>query len=267
MPGGSLEASDSLRNIRKVIADKRCFSCHSTTDQLAMPELHMDSPSLSNAGGRFNQKWLVNWITDPRKFNPRTHMPKLANKQEATHIAAYLMKDVKKDFNGQLKGDVKNGAGLFYDLGCISCHTRPDKQNFKDTRKSLNYVADKFKPEALKSFEEARAELQMDKKMPNFKLSDKEAEDLASFLINVPTKPSVTGFPSGNVKLGEKLYKEKSCMNCHGGAEPVKLPMKNFSKGCMEKHSKIFMGLNFKFKRDVTVFLNRHRDSLTVNPP
>jgi mono/diheme cytochrome c family protein len=259
---------DQKRSHRVLISEKRCASCHTPEQKLAMPELNMDSPSLKNAGGRFNEAWLAKWIANPKAMNPHSHMPRLTNAKEAQDIAAFLASDVQEDLSTPLKGDTKNGASLFYDLGCISCHTRADKHAYDPKRRSLNHLAAKFKPTALKQFLQAPEQNFHWTKMPNFNLSAKEATDLASYLIKASEK---TQFPksSGNASKGKKLFAQKGCVDCHGGdlKSTLKAPSleKTYSKntGCLSRKSKIDMGLNYNGKKQIHNFLKHNNTSLT----
>ncbi len=229
-----------LREARMFLAKKRCIACHKSDDQNLMPEFYMDSPSLENAGGRFHQSWMASWIANPKSLNKHSDMPMLVNKKEAEAIAAYLATDVQKDLSTPLEGDHKQGGGLFYDLGCISCHTSPKQKREKGDRLSLANVARKFKPAALKEFLLAPEKNYKWTKMPNFNLSEKEALDLAAYLIrDSANKPVVKkASPKKTVELGKQLFSDKGCVSCHGGEAPTgidALPFEDIvgkQKGC-----------------------------------
>ena len=175
-----------------------------------MPEFYMDSPSLVNVGGRLNKNWMAKWIANPKKFNQHSHMPSLVNKEEAQHIAEFLSGDSSVDLSGNIKGDSQLGAELFYDLGCISCHTRPEEKVIQGDRLLLSNVSKKFKPQALKQYLISPEKLYKWTKMPNFKLSEKEASDLSAFLIEKSATSQEPTFKADK-NLGEKIF-----MTCIG---------------------------------------------------
>ena len=236
------------REGRELIAESRCISCHKSSRTDLMLDLKMDSPDLANAGGRLKKEWLAEWIANPKKFNKHAHMPSLVNKQEAQHIAEFLAADQSRGLSNEVKGDSKVGAELFYDLGCISCHTRPEEKNQKGERLLLSNVAKKFKAEALKEFLMKPEKLYKWTKMPNFKLSDKEASDLTSFLLERAKGSEAASFQA-DAKLGEKLFRERGCIDCHGGEQVSELKavafekIKGQRKGCLSRKPKINLGI------------------------
>ena len=266
LPSDLKAGYDKKRHSRELISEKRCTSCHTPEQKLTMPELNMDSPSLTNAGGRFNEAWLAQWIANPKAMNPHSNMPRLTNAKDAKDIAAFLASDVQEDLSTTLKGDTKNGASLFYDLGCINCHTRADKKAYDVNRRSLNHLSAKFKPTALKQFLQSPEKNFHWTKMPNFNLSDKEAVDLASYLLKASEK---TQFPksSGNASKGKNLFAQKGCVDCHGG--DIKSTMKapslekiySQNKGCLNRKSAIDVGLNYNEKKQLHSFLKQNNSS------
>jgi cytochrome c551/c552 len=237
------------RQGRNAIADARCVSCHKSENKNMMPEFYMDSPSLANVGGRLNKKWMAQWIANPKKLNQHSHMPTLVNKKDAQHIAEFLSAKVDKDLIASVNGDSKRGSQLFYDLGCISCHTRPEENNTKGERLLLSNLNNKFKAQALKEFLLSPEKLYKWTKMPNFNLSDQEASDLTSFLLERAKAPKIAGFKA-DAKVGHKLFTQKGCINCHGGDEPSQLSALPFEKirgqqkGCLSRKPKINFGIN-----------------------
>ncbi|NQZ59668.1 MAG: c-type cytochrome, partial [Lentisphaeraceae bacterium] len=275
------------RKVRTMIAEKRCMACHKSDNKERIAEFNMDSPALSNAGGRLHQSWKAEWIANPRKFNKHANMPVLVKGKEAQHIAAYLAEDVQNDLVKEVAGDINNGANLFYDLGCISCHTRPSAKKQSGERLLLSNIAAKYKPQALKEYLKAPEKLYKWTKMPNFNLSDQEAADLASFLLvesaNKPKKAR-----QGNAALGKKLFAEKGCINCHGGSQLSLLAAKPFDKlkassGCIARKPKGMVKYNlagrsakaisamiknyktFLQQKSVHEFAERQFDSLNCN--
>src|SRR5262249_21637450 len=115
------------------------------------------------------------------------------------------------------------GGRLFAELGCIGCHTRPDRAESgaaepdgRAPRIPLRRVAFKWQPAALvrllmKPTADARW-----LRMPDLHLAEAEATALASFLITRsaanPAPPTPAG---GDAQRGEELYAKLECRRCH----------------------------------------------------
>ncbi|EDM27711.1 probable large, multifunctional secreted protein [Lentisphaera araneosa HTCC2155] len=272
--GATSDEFQSHRKGRMMIAEARCISCHKSESKELMPELaQMDSPSLENAGGRLHKSWMAEWIANPKNLNKHAHMPKVVlNKQEAKNIAEFLASDIQADKSAALTGNSKRGSELFYDLGCISCHTRPEEKNQKGERLLLSNVANKFKPQALKEFLMSPEKLYKWTKMPNFSLSDDEAIDLASFLLKRAKGPKMAEFKA-DAKVGHKLFRERGCIDCHGGKESSMLStipfeqIKGQQKGCLSRKPKINFGISRKEMEPIRKVFAQKAHSLKNHSP
>jgi len=224
------------RRGRQLVAAKRCTQCHQSEtpfDANSMPELHMDSPDLTNIGDRLNEEWMAHWIRAPRKLRAQAHMPHLFedNDKGPQDIAAYLASLSTNNHTAEPSTQqVTEGGHLFDSLGCISCHTLPDSESSdtKHQRIPLNNVKWKWKFSALKTFIKKPNTHYKWIRMPDFHLSDEEAESLASFIYNnsKPTSQSQSTY-LGNVAKGKQLVQSKGCLNCHATKE--KNAFKTFS--------------------------------------
>ncbi|MEI7687289.1 MAG: c-type cytochrome, partial [Planctomycetota bacterium] len=188
-----LVAREQLREGRLLFATHQCQRCHGlpagvavTND--AMPELQQQAPSLEGAGSRFGVNWLVRWIQNPRELRPQATMPAVlhgaAAPQEAADIAAYLMtlKSEAAPANPP-QGEVAAGEKIFRTLGCVACHhvNDPKEEELFD-RLPLYVVNEKLPGEALKSFLKSPHKNYLWSRMPDFKLSDVEAEHLSAYI-------------------------------------------------------------------------------------
>ena len=243
-----LDGAISLRRGREAFAKFNCVKCHSA-DELntssAMPELLRDTPSLANAGNKFNETWLAAWIQNPKSLRHSATMPKLlkhnslkeantAGDTSAIDLAAYLMtrkSDAIKKFKAH-SDSVKNGGDIFNNLGCISCHTRPDKKG-DDKRTPLHNISWKFSSvDSLSQFLLNPAKHYKWIKMPDFSFSEKESAEVASYLMT--SKADKLQAKKGNAKKGEKLYQELGCASCHEPkAKAIGKSLADLSKGSL----------------------------------
>jgi mono/diheme cytochrome c family protein len=243
----ALRESLRVRDGRLLVAQLRCTKCHATPglvapgDKDAMPELQMDAPSLADAGGRLSADWMAAWINNPRALRAGAHMPRLfagddkTVAAEARDIAAYLATLGPADAGAA--PDAKNveaGGRLFAHLNCVACHISPERtgegQEGADVgRVSLAYVRAKFKPAALKAFLLKPSAHYAWISMPDFRLSDAEADGLAAYLLSLEGSSVAPGAP-GDAANGAKLIRSAGCVNCHAikekpAVEAAKLPI------------------------------------------
>lgn len=94
---------------------------------------------------------------------------------------------------------------------------------------NLKEIADKLRPEWIQPWLMDPRGFRPDTKMPRFRLSDREAWDIAAFLWQsaVP-RDDVPDYEEGDPREGELLLKQRGCMGCH------KVPVYNELEGWVE---------------------------------
>ena len=218
-----ISSANQLRRGRDLFAELRCSHCHTT--QGGMPDLTADAPAFGGIGSRRNSTWLAQWIANPESLRPGTPMPALFHGAEAaTHsdaIAAFL---------GSLKAAnppspatastaelVEAGKSLYEKLHCVACHVAPEDNKADPAKISQKQVLAKFKPGALVSFLRKPSEHFAWIGMPDFKLSNDEASQLAAYLESAADKPSERSIPSDEALIlkGKSLVQNSGCLNCH----------------------------------------------------
>lgn len=258
-----LSKSLSIRHGREVFAKNNCIKCHAAGDLKAgdiMPELMRDTPSLANAGNKFSESWLAAWIQNPKNLRHSATMPKLlkhnsiqeaeaAGDSSAADLAAFLMtkkSELIKSYKYEADA-IKNGGDHFHKLGCVSCHTMPDKESDKQ-RIPLSNISWKFSSKnALAEFLSNPAKHYKWIKMPDFELSDKESSEIASYLMAV--EPLKVNVKKGSAEKGEKLYTSLGCASCHEeGSQAIGKSLADISKsslnGCIEGEMREFSFTN-----------------------
>jgi mono/diheme cytochrome c family protein len=239
-----------LREGRELLANLRCVKCHEypipklDANTWNMPELDTDAPNLQEVGARLKEQWMAAWIADPRAMRPDASMPRMIRApQEAADLAAYLANLGKPAPTDQKEADdeaVTQGSQLFAALGCIGCHTKPDADEIDRERKRvpLKWVNAKFQPGALKQW---LLDPQMHyqwARMPNFHLTDFEAERLVAYLTK-NAKGELPPAEKGDANRGQQLFVSLGCSNCH--ITPTLktkslndlLTQSDWSKGCL----------------------------------
>lgn len=257
--------SRRLREGRELFATMRCARCHDAAgllpkpaadveDAPGMPEVEIDAPNLSEAGGRLSVNWMAKWITNPRALRPESSMPQVLHgatlEKDAADIAGFLGTLGKKDdapAEAPPEDEIKAGGGLVAKLGCIGCHTLPDKAEIAADRIPLRFVRAKWKPAALREFLKQPDKHYAWIRMPNFRFSDEEIAKISAFLLYSkidgasPLVEALKGAP--DVENGKKLVQSAGCLNCHNmGADVANalkspaikdIPDAGWARGCM----------------------------------
>jgi mono/diheme cytochrome c family protein len=228
-----LEKSAQLRLGRALFIEYQCLRCHQAEfPSNAMLELQMDAPDLEGIGSRRNFEWLARWIADPQSARPSARMPRVLHgpeaKADASDIAAYLM-SLKTAAAPEIVAAqppserIAAGERLFQELHCGACHEPPAGPGADPGKLSLHHVREKFAPGMLATFLQKPDAHHAWTRMPDFKLTPEEAEEVAAWLKSLAEAPekSVVAFDSLRIQRGRTLTQTTGCLNCH------RLPIEN----------------------------------------
>ncbi len=217
-------AMDPARHGRLLFAENHCSKCH--TGSGTMTELYEFGPILAASGSRLNEAWLAEWISNPAALRPDTRMPALVDastpegKQQAADLAAWLMSQKIGDAGpAPDKTLAQKGGEHFHRLGCVACHNQPGG-TADPTRIPLSNVAAKFQPGALAGFLKKPDTYYSHIGMPDFGLSDAEANELSAYLLDAcgKTERKAASFPKGDASKGMAVATALNCAACHAGA-------------------------------------------------
>jgi mono/diheme cytochrome c family protein len=247
----ALEASAQLRRGRELFLEHRCIKCHIDSRATgATPELTMDAPAFDGIGARRNYEWMTKWILDPKAERASALMPQVFRgpkaKENAEATAAYLASlksgaEIKlPEYKDVLREGGSPAEPLFERLHCNACHTAPGAET--DTNKiSLSHVAAKFPPEKLIEFlRQPNAHFTWIR-MPDFRVSMKEAKELAEFLTKGAERPVAAKPDDALIEKGKTLVQNSGCLNCHSAklenkfAVPqlTELATNKWDRGCL----------------------------------
>ena len=219
------------RRGRELFATQNCTKCHYPGTSLGsspMPETTEIGPLLFGTGDSSSEDWLRRWIAEPHTLKPSTQMPALVDaktpegRQQSSDLASYLI-TLKSGIPAGAEPDAKlaqEGGAHFHELGCVACHNPPDKGLADPARVPLNNVASKYLPGALVAFLKQPEAMHPFTKMPNFRLSDAEADSIAAFLTQASSGKETKlahEFPAGDAARGAKVAEALQCGVCHPG--------------------------------------------------
>jgi mono/diheme cytochrome c family protein len=235
--GRKMTPADSAKG-KNLVAKIGCLGCHKIADQGGD-----FGPDLTRVAEKIRPAWPIAWIQNPPSYDPETVMPdfRLADDQIGD-IAAYLLTLGKRETFAQLataETKIEAGKKLFGQRGCTGCHTMegfalgfkkaPEHTGFGDKRVDeldfgnvtdiprtrADWVLAKEKSPRVFSTETIQLI------MPNFELSDQEAEALRVFVLSfteqrLPVEYKKTLWVSQDPYLaGMRTIETFNCIGCH----------------------------------------------------
>lgn len=199
-----------------------CRACHNYDESGAVA-----GPDLEKTKERLRPAWTARFIEDPQSLAPGTAMPKPGvSPADARQIAASLAKEDSRQESEPRPGLVLRGRALFGGLGCPSCHEGVDAARRPDGPPDLTHLGDKVQPAWLRGFLKDPHPLRfwLKTRMPDFRLSDKEADALTRYFVRYRRDPKAKSGPSdegemapgpASIKRGESLFSLYECSKCH----------------------------------------------------
>ena len=183
---------------RFLLGELNCVACHQPDQGLAAHLTKRSAPILDDVGKRIYPEYLLKYLADPHGTKPGTLMPDLlgslapAERQAAALALTNFL--VGTGTVPQLSGDLQasqRGQKLFKEVGCLACHAaHDDPKTFSKTVVPLGDLTQKYSIASLAAFLQDPHKTRPAGRMPNLIQENKEAIDLASYLIgNVEYKP------------------------------------------------------------------------------
>ncbi|HUK83336.1 MAG TPA: c-type cytochrome [Verrucomicrobiae bacterium] len=179
--------------------------------------LRKPGPSLYKIAGKTNKDWTRKWLGNPVAFRPNTYMPRFwgldNNKQtperntvEINAITEFLFasSDAPPYSLPPVQGDADHGKQLVSTLGCMACHVVGDRLvNIKPPAQLAKYMDDwqyrRFRSQGpqlegmgskttvnwIYAWLKNPKQYHPRTKMPNLRLNDQEAADIAAYLASL----------------------------------------------------------------------------------
>ena len=164
-------------------------------------------PNLTHLSSKTDREWTYRWVINPQNFRHNTWMPNffelmdweneadsLRTNQEIHAIVDYLF-DNSQPFNMEkntISGDFSNGENLYNNLGCKGCHQiQEEPVEIIHTVATLRQeygpnligLGSKTNKQWLFNWLKNPKNYHPETLMPNLRLSDKQAADLTSYLL------------------------------------------------------------------------------------
>lgn len=202
---GRLPMADKMNEGKDLVEAYGCYSCHKIA---GWEHLSKPAPSLLRIKGKTSKEFIKNWIWSPFTFNAHSKMPSFfgqsnnsskefseKNIAEVNAMGEFLWnKSTAYTATHTYKGgDADKGKELIESVGCMSCHQVEGVDEKFNEAKSLKgpYLTgtgSKVNKDWLVSWLIKPSHYQDDTIMPSFRLSDTEANDIASYLLSLRNK-------------------------------------------------------------------------------
>jgi len=200
-----LKEAETLSLGLSVFEKAGCYACHQVD---RWNDASKPGPSLYHLASKTDKDWTYKWIMEPRSFRHNTWMPHFFKKgnnsssedliraeQEVLAITEYLFSTSKEyeTISVNKSGDYDRGRTLVSSLGCKGCHQiqpEPDP-NYRPTIQGIRMeqgpnligLGSKVNEDWLLSWLKNPYSYHKDTKMPNLRITDQEAKDIATYLL------------------------------------------------------------------------------------
>ena len=193
---------------RVLLTELNCVSCHTAAGEAAQQLKAKPAPVLDQVGGRVQRAWLAKYLASPHGVKAGTTMPDvltgLSPEQRNADAEALLHLLASTGQAAEAMGDssaVQRGDKLFHEIGCVACHD-PQGTDAKPIAGSvpLGAIAEKYTLPTLTAFLKNPLTVRHGGRMPNLKLNDQQARDIACFFfrdVKIATNLSYAYYEGG----------------------------------------------------------------------
>lgn len=199
-----IKGAEKLNLGLNLIEKAGCYACHAIE---RYADWDKPGPDLTKLDNKVTKEWAYRWINDPHSFRHNTLMPAFFNQsnnsdpvskkrsEQEIHAIVHYLFDNSAPFETQkipFTGDEKNGELLVSSIGCFACHqVMPEPSLDKSTVDSVrrrygpNLIGLGSKTSAvwLYNWLKDPNRYHPQTSMPNLRLTDQEAADITSYLI------------------------------------------------------------------------------------
>ena len=183
------------------------YGCHGCHKIKGWEGLRKVGPDLTQIASKTDEEWMYRWIVKPQAFRP-TRMPQIwgiridetdeqrdRNDAEANAVVSYVVeKSGRKKYPAPPAGDLVAGRKVFESVGCLGCHRVGDDKrgvsgldaaNFRAHGPHLDGTGSKVNAGWLYAWVRDPRGYWHETRMPNLRLSEKEAADVTAYLMSL----------------------------------------------------------------------------------
>jgi len=217
--------ADQLNLGLNLIERAGCYGCHKIEKYKGRKKI---GPDLRRITSKIPDKaWAYHWIQDPQGFRPDTRMPSFfgqsnnsdaeslkRSEQEILAMMEYLYhhsEPYEMDTDNVAQGNIRKGEKLVASVGCYGCHQQ--KSDLSHETISMNALLREQGPAFIGLGSKTNASwvyhwlkdpqsYHPNTRMPNMRLTDQEAEDIAAYLVEDKKEQfSQAALPQVDVKV------------------------------------------------------------------
>ena len=226
----------------RIVENLGCWGCH-RIDGLEKQHIPKVGPSLERVAAKVPRDWTTRWVMDPASFRANTRMPtffylenfvdvsgprkpdsaqqkmnetgKIENDTMINAIVAYLYERSRPvdvtPVSG--RGDVARGEKLIAERGCFGCHEADPKAQrdltgtYRQFGPNLSGVGSKASRDWIYQWIRDPKAWNPDTKMPNLRLTESDALDIAEYLSTLKAPEGFDGktLPKTDEKVLESI--------------------------------------------------------------
>ncbi|MBT6663325.1 MAG: c-type cytochrome, partial [Nitrospina sp.] len=215
----NLEGAPLLSKGKQLFIKLGCHGCHLADGYSKEGKV---GPGLLRIASKVDPSWLYRWIKNPKGYLPKTRMPEFGfNEHDLQGVTAYILDASEKEFKLNRTfdpGDEEKGKKLFETVGCQACHTLNGKG--ENHAPDLSNIAQKVNADWLVTWIGGPHTYNPKSKMPDLRLSEDDATDIATYLIQFGKKEVIPGLEAklrdpALIKHGETVVRRRGCFACH----------------------------------------------------
>ncbi|MFQ5862647.1 MAG: c-type cytochrome [Candidatus Brocadiales bacterium] len=221
---------------RELIEKSGCSGCHKIRlfEDLGDDDSEKVAPPLDRLGNKVNRTWLLQWLNNPRDYDPveefnRPRMPRFdLTKEDILCLAEFLLssKDGQALVEPPPEGDPDRGGLIFRESRCVTCHTIEGKGGYISPE--LELITTKVSRKWAYNWLRKTHYFDFKTKMPQFGFTPEQAISVIDHLWYEyeaePLEPP-EGFQEAEEALklskkeriarGKVLFLDKGCTGCH----------------------------------------------------
>lgn len=221
-----------------LLGELNCTACHSPAKPWESRVAAKPGPDITGVGSRLDAATLQAMVRNPQSFKHGTQMPNLFNgdaaDEEKVKVLTAFLGSLKKEVKRYPAGNPDHGKDLYHKVGCVACHA--PAADYRPVKVSAGVEMEKPKlasvPLTLAGYYEANAltaflldplSHRPSGRMPDMRLTAKEAADIAAYLHEGQKdsfKKSSATASAEEVKKGKEMFAQMNCVACHSGVIP-----------------------------------------------
>jgi mono/diheme cytochrome c family protein len=226
------EHAEELNKGKRMVYELGCFGCHEIRGYETLERI---GPNLNRLSHKLQPSFVYGWLRNNKEFRPHTRMPNpMFTDREALATTAYLYSiqdDSWQPAKKTLAGNPERGEVLMENVGCKGCHiVEPEDREHRTDGRSydigpdLSTVGLKATEEWIYDWVKNPKHFAPETQMPNLRLSDQEAADIAAYLMTFATgkslpedytKPLPDFTDPQLITEGRALIRNFGCHGCH----------------------------------------------------